>query len=145
MKFLLIPLVALFVNQLIKFIVQIWRKKKYLGNRIIWSLVWVGAFPSAHSAVLASCVYLIWLFQGFGPLFGFSVFVSIIIIYGLLEDKKRQVLWEQYFEKRRDVTIAKIVDTQVLIDFSGHTIVDIICGALLGLITAILLINYFHL
>ncbi len=142
MQYLFIPLAALIVAHLVKFLVFVWRRRNFVGNGLAWSFFWLGSFPSVHSALLASIVYLIGWFQGFGPLFAFAVIVSIIIIYGLLEDKKRQVLYEQYFLSSKDEALARISKEGILMDFSGHKLADVIAGLVIGILVAAILIRY---
>jgi acid phosphatase family membrane protein YuiD len=142
MQYLFIPLVALIVTHLIKFAVFVWRRRNFVGNRVAWSFFWLGGFPSVHSAALASIVYLIGWLQGLSPLFGFAVFVSIIIIYGLLEDNKRQVLYEKYFLSSKNDALIKISKDGVLMDFSGHKLIDVISGVAIGIIVAAVLVRF---
>jgi acid phosphatase family membrane protein YuiD len=89
MKFLFIPLVVYLLNQIIKYFYVLHRNRKIVGNRLFWTFIWVGQFPSAHSAVLASSLTLVYLENGLNAVFGFCVFAALIFIYGLLEDKKK--------------------------------------------------------
>ena len=134
MKYLLIIFAVWAVNQLVKFSFLSFRQRRLPKNRWLWIFIWVGSFPSAYAAVLTSAVYLVALTTGFGAIFAFSVLVSILFIYSLLEDKKRQSIYEEYFTKSSEPSLLRIVQEQVLMDFSGHTLLDVTAGIVLGIL-----------
>ena len=140
MKFVLIPLLSVAVCQVIKLIIYFWHGGKLAKGSILWEGFWVAKFPSSHSALIASSLYLVWLNSGFNAIFGFAFIVSLILVYGLLEDKKRQGVWESYIIKSKDDELRKIVIDRKLYEFSGHTLFEIATGAIIGLITAFLFI-----
>src|SRR5579863_7887783 len=105
MKYLVIPAIVLLLTQLVKFVIFIVRNKPWMGNRFVWSFFWLGSFPSVHSATLASLVYLIGKDTGLSPVFGVAVIIALMLIYGLLEDKKRQQLFEKYFLESSDQSL----------------------------------------
>lgn len=142
MKFILVPLIVYSFNQLLKFFVLLARNRKIRGSRFIWTFLWVGSFPSAHTAVLVSSLYLVGQSQGLGALFGFCFFLVLVIITGLLEDQKRELIYESYFVKSHDVMLKKIVKDKILLDFSGHSFLEIIFGAAEGVIFTFLITQY---
>ena len=142
MIYLFVPLIALVVTHILKFAVFVWRKRNFVGNRVWWSFFWLGSFPSVHSATLTSILYLIWWSQGFTALFGFALIVSIILIYGLLEDNKRQVLYEHYFSSSKNEALVKISQDGILMDFSGHTLLEMVSGGIIGVLVAITALHF---
>lgn len=114
-----------------------------LGDRFTWTFLWVGSFPSAHTAVLTSALYVVGLTQGIGAVFGFCLFVTIIIIYGLLEDHKRQIMYESYFDRSGDPALQKISTDKILLDFSGHHIFDIAFAVIEAITLTYIITNYF--
>ena len=141
MKLFLIPFIVLLVDQVIKFFVIIWKKRKIYGNRFVWSFIWAGQFPSAHTALIASCDTIIWRYYGAGPLFVFCFFVSLVLIYNLVASKKHEILMENYFSKSGDKVLVKIVKDQILMDFSGHTLTEILAGGVLGIVLTLILLG----
>lgn len=133
MKFLLIPIIVYLLNQVIKYFYVLHRRRKIVGNRLFWTFVWVGQFPSAHSAVLASSLTLVYLDNGLNAVFGFCVFAALIFIYGLLEDKKRQTILEDYYVSSDNPAFLQAVKDEILIDFAGHTLLEVIAGILVGI------------
>jgi acid phosphatase family membrane protein YuiD len=134
MKFLFIPLVVYLLNQIIKYFYVLHRNRKIVGNRLFWTFIWVGQFPSAHSAVLASSLTLVYLENGLNAVFGFCVFAALIFIYGLLEDKKRQMILENYYVSSDNPALVQAVKDEILIDFAGHTLLEVIAGIIVGII-----------
>ncbi len=132
MKFLLIPLTVYLLNQIIKYFYVLHRKRNIVGNRLFWTFIWVGQFPSAHSAVLASALTLVYLENGMNAVFGFCVTASLIFIYGLLEDKKRQMILENYYLTSENPALMQAVKDEILIDFAGHTFLEVIAGIIVG-------------
>ncbi len=143
MKFILVPLIVYIVNQLIKFFVLLKRRRNILDNRFSWSVLWVGSFPSAHTAVLTSALYLVGLSQGLGALFGFCLFLALIIIYGLLEDHKRELIFESYFAKSQDLALRTIIKDKILLDFSGHSFFDVVFAVVEGVALTFIITQYF--
>lgn len=143
MKFILVPLLVYAINQLIKFFILLARDRNILGSRLVWSVWWVGGFPSAHAAVLTSALYLVGSTQGLGAVFGFCLFVTIILIYGLLEDKKRQLIYESYFSQSQDPALKKVVSDKILLDFSGHSFYDVAFSVVEALALTFIITNYF--
>lgn len=142
MKFILIPLIVYFFNQVVKLVFLLASRRRIYGELFSWAFIWVGQFPSAHAAVLASCVILIWSQYGVNSLFGLSLFVSLIFLYGFLEDRKRQSLFESYFDKSEDPALKQIARDKILMDFSGHTLLDFAVGIFEGVILTILLLKF---
>ncbi len=141
MKFILIPLFVYFLNQVIKYFYVLHRKRKIVGNRLFWTFIWVGQFPSAHSAVLASALTLVYMENGMNALFGYCVFVALILIYGLLEDKKKQMILENYYISSENPAFLQAVKDEILIDFAGHTFLEVIAGITVGIVLTLYIIR----
>lgn len=140
MKFILIPLLSVVICQVIKFTIYFWRRETLAKVDLFWEGFWVAKFPSSHGALIASALYLLWLTNGFDAIFGFTFTISLLFIYGLLENKKRQELWESYIIKSKDDELRKIVTDRKLREFSGHTFFEIVAGVTIGLITVFLFV-----
>lgn len=92
-----------------------------------------------HLATLSSIAYLFYLKLGVGPLFALTIILAAFVIYGFVEDRKRQLLFEGYLKKSQDPAIRAIARDGKLLDFSGHSIVDVLLGAAFGLVFTILM------
>jgi len=128
MRFILIPLVSVFICQILKIILYIGRREKLSMQNLIWEGFWVGKFPSSHAALIASLLYLLWKDIGFSSVFAFAFFISLLIIYSLLENRKR-----------REIIESHIGENKKLQEFDGHTVFEIISGIVIGIVVAIFL------
>lgn len=143
MKVILVAIVAVAVTQFIK---TIWfyssGKNAHNNHSFFWPTFWMGGFPSSHTAALTSALYVVWKYEGISLLFGFGVVISLLLIYGLLEDKKRQVLFNEYFIQSNDFSLQKIVAEERLLSFSGHSLFEIISGGFVGIIVGITMTTF---
>lgn len=142
MKLLIISIVIILVSQSIKFILHLFRGERISRKLLSWVYIWTGEFPSTHSAIIAGMIYVINREDGFGLLFGFSVIVGAVLIYSLLEDKKRHKLFEEYLSESKDEAMLKIISDKKLLQFNGHELADVVAGLILGLLVAILMDSF---
>lgn len=138
MKLVEIALAILVISWGIKLALFVYKGGKATLDSILWNCVWTGRFPSTHTAVLGGVIYTIWHEEGFSFLFGFSVIVSVIFVYTLLENRKRYLLLKSYYLKSQDVTIKSIVLDGKLDEFEGHTMSEVNAGFILGVAVAAL-------
>lgn len=133
MKIIIISIAAIALTQVIKIIWFYFSANARSRHSFLWPAFWMGGFPSSHAAALVSALYVIWKYDGINLLFGFGFIVSLLVFYGLLEDKKRQVLFEEYFVHSKDSSLQKIVAEGHLLSFSGHSLRDIVVGGCIGI------------
>jgi acid phosphatase family membrane protein YuiD len=108
-----------------------------------WNLrrfVETGGMPSSHSASVAALSTAVGLQEGFASaIFGVTLYFSLIVMYdaaGLRRNAGRQAavlnrLIERHFRHPED-------DTQRLMELLGHTPLEVLVGALLGVVSALL-------
>ncbi|WP_312114191.1 divergent PAP2 family protein [Brevibacillus reuszeri] len=134
MLYALAPFIGWFVSGVTKFLINYLRfgkeARKMVGN---------GGFPSTHTTVMVTTVFLIGLQEGFThPIFGLGVAVTFIIIIdatGLRRAVgKHAAVLNQLAEKRSDWAAAK-----PLRESMGHTRWEIAGGLVLGILLATLL------
>jgi acid phosphatase family membrane protein YuiD len=124
--------VSFLIAQFIKvFSYSIRLKKFYLKG-----LVESGGFPSGHSAVVACLTMMILLEQGFSSLFFAALIFSFIIMYDAMGVRKET-------EKQAKVlmTIVKknrMKNVPELRQFLGHTFLEVLVGASIGVLVALL-------
>ncbi len=141
MKYILIPIVSVVICQVIKLLIYIYKNgsKNLTVKKIVWEGFWVGKFPSSHAALLTSTLSLLVIYSKEPSVIVFAFVVSLILIYSLLEDKKRHEILESYFLKSSDNEIRKIAEDGVLREFNGHSYVELITGVMIGLVIAFML------
>lgn len=125
MNYIYVTIISLIVSQLLKFIFRLIFNHKDNKN-FFWVFIWATGAPSAHSAVLVSNLVLLYQDIGTSPVFMFSSIVSIIFMYNLVADRKRELI--------------RGSSAQTL-NISGHSLFDIFTGILVGLVIGFLYIN----
>lgn len=129
-KVLIIPAIVWFISQLIKLIITLITERRLVFSQ----LVSMGGMPSAHSATVTALAITIGKTQGWGsPLFALSVFFALIVMYDA--GGVRRTVGTQ------SVVLNKILDELLkgnlefderLREFIGHTMLQIVIGAMLG-------------
>ncbi len=125
------------------FLVQGYKGFSHYFRTRRWTLrrfVETGGMPSSHSASVAALSTAVGLHQGFtSPLFGVTLYFSLIVMYdaaGLRRAAGRQAtllnrLIEENWEHRD-------VEAHRLMELLGHTPLEVLVGALLGVASALL-------
>lgn len=113
----------------------------------IWRLFGDGGMPSGHSATVASLATACAFFHGFGSFqFAISFILAIIVCHDAsgvrLETGKQTLVIKEISEFIEKITDHKISDEVKLKEFVGHTSTQVIVGALLGVINAIIFCNF---
>lgn len=139
MKFILAPFIVWVVSQTIKFIVRLLNHKTPSNLKgFFWTYVWAGGPPSTHAAILTSSLYLIWVAVGFSAIFNFCLAITLLWLYDMATDRKRQQLLNVYYTDGAD-NLKKIVSDGYMLDLAGHTVVEIGLGVILGIGMGILI------
>jgi acid phosphatase family membrane protein YuiD len=136
-KVLWISILAWFVAQCIKVILTIILGKKLDLTRFVGS----GGMPSSHSALVVSMSTSIGMQEGFrSVVFALSVAVALIVMYDAAgvrraAGKQAEVLNDilEEFQAHRDIPEEKLKE------LLGHTPVEVIAGAALGILVSIIL------
>jgi acid phosphatase family membrane protein YuiD len=132
-----ISLLAWFIAQFLKVILTIISVKKLDLTRFIGS----GGMPSSHAALVVSLATSIGLQEGFNsPIFALSLVVALVVMYDAAgvrraAGKQAAVLNEIVAELQSLHTIRE----EKLIELLGHTPVEVIAGAALGIIISSLM------
>ena len=131
-----IPIITWFIIQSIKMIVDLLKNKK-LNVRRLWGS---GGMPSAHSALMTSLTTTIAWTEGLdSPLFAASVIMSCVVMYDAAgvrraAGKQARVLNQIIESEGNDINIQ-----EKLIELLGHTPIEVIIGAISGIVIAIIL------
>lgn len=139
MRFIIIPLIVLFLSSVAKLAVRLWQGKRMSWQLVGWVFSWAGGIPSTHSAFITSSVYLVGRYEGFGPVFGFCVVVAVIVMYNLLEDKEQYEWTQKHWQDVLEKLITKITHNEKLWDMYGHTLPEVFAGIAFGLLFAFIL------
>ena len=145
---LLVPIFASFVAQLLKLLVNGIVNKKFSAERL-WG---DGGMPSAHSATVVSLAAMCGFCApgGFGsPYFAIAAMFAFIVMHDALgvrrETGKQAVsiieiadMLNEYFGEKDDE-----IKTDKLKVLVGHTPLQVVCGALVGLVVVLLYLLVF--
>ncbi|WP_378954874.1 divergent PAP2 family protein [Pelosinus sp. sgz500959] len=130
-KYALMPIVAWFAAGTLKFMVNYIRFQKQAVN-----LIGNGGFPSTHSTIMSSTVFLIGLSEGLSsPIFGLGVAVLMITVIDALGI--RRAVGKQAKAINRYMVSGQHSEP-VLRERQGHSPVEVLGGLSLGLLLAYL-------
>lgn len=131
-KYALIPMIAWFAAGTLKFIVNFIRFR-----RQAISLIGNGGFPSTHTTVISSTVFLIGFAEGMSaPVFGLGVAVLMITIIDALGI--RRAVGRHASAINRHILPGNMTEP-VLRERQGHNPVEVLGGLILGVMLAYLL------
>ena len=142
---LVVPTVAWLIAQLLKAIIDAAVNKTFRLSRLVGD----GGMPSGHSATVMSLATIVGLTDGFGSMtFAIAMVFAIIVMHDAIGVRREagkqarmiismvEVLGDYLVEKDKKIRDEKL---KVLV---GHTPLQVVCGALLGIVIAIV---YFYL
>ena len=137
MKFLLAPLVAWTIAQAAKLLLTSFRERR-LNLRV---LAETGGMPSSHSAIVMGLTTAIGKHAGIAsPAFAIALIFSFVVMYdaaGLRRAAGRQAaILNRLVE---DLVHMRGVQEQKLRELLGHTPVEVLAGAVLGVAAGLIL------
>ena len=129
-------LLAWFLAQLIKVILDLALLGKMEWQRFFSS----GGMPSSHSALVVACTTAIGRLYGVeGPLFALAVMVSVVVMYDACNVRRSAGdtarLVNQILAHVEKLTAEDFADD--LREVMGHTPLQVLMGALLGILIAV--------
>jgi acid phosphatase family membrane protein YuiD len=137
----MIPVGSWLTAQIIKIIINLIVNKKFDITRLFGD----GGMPSGHSATVMSLTALVGWGYGFNsPLFAIAGILAIIVMNDAsgvrFEAGKHAVSIKQIAEIMNGMVTSKdqTIRTEKLKELVGHTPLQVLCGALLGIFTAAL-------
>ncbi len=123
---LVVALVAAGSAQLLKFVLYIWYRKRARFERLFGA----GGMPSSHSAMVGALAASIGFEAGFlSPLFAISSVLGIIVLYDAIGVRRTVGLQSKYLNR--------VSDTDDFPEFVGHTPIEVLMGALWGILLGI--------
>jgi len=132
----------MFLSQNIKYIVRLIHKRKFSAKDLVFTFLWASGAPSTHTAIMFSILTQMILFFGIeSPFVLLTLLFMSYEIYRMLNQRKGYEAFETLFGKILDKK-ANQVDFFKLKDMLGHSIFDVVMGALLG--TCIGFASYYY-
>lgn len=126
-KLVIIPLLGVMLSQIIKFIIESIRAKKFLFNRLLNGS---GGIPSSHACLVSSLTSLIYLNYGFNSLFSVSLIFSFIVLYDSFGVRYQVGLQAKVLNELTGYNLKELV---------GHTFFEVLVGVILGIIVSLTL------
>ncbi len=131
-KYAVVPVLAWFAAGTLKFMVNYVRFKSQAVN-----LIGNGGFPSTHTTVMSSTVFLIGLSEGVAsPIFGLGVAVLMIIIIDAMGI--RRAVGKQASAINRYLVVENSQELP-LRERQGHKPIEVLGGLILGFVLAFIL------
>jgi acid phosphatase family membrane protein YuiD len=126
---LLVSIVTWIIVQVLKVIVILVQER-----RVAWNyLVTAGGMPSSHSATVCALCTSIAMTSGLGSVyFSIAFILAVIVMYDAAG--VRQSVGQQSVIINRIVKTHKLEIDQTLREFIGHTHLQVLVGALLGIL-----------
>ena len=137
-KYLYVPLIVWFCIQVFKVITDLIKTKKFNFKRIMGA----GGMPSSHSAVVTSLATLVGIERGFNSTdFAIVAVFALIIMYDATGVRravgKQAAILNQILD---DIHHKKHIEQKRLKELIGHTPKEVLFGAILGILTAIVFV-----
>ena len=139
-------LLGFIIAQVVKCVILLIQAKKRQGkinfSQVMRQLVKSGGMPSGHAASFTAATLYLGLSQGFtSPIFALSACITLIVIYDAINVR--------YAVGEQGKILAQLIKKQKYIlpkpqIIEGHTISQVIVGALIGLIVGWLVFIVFY-
>lgn len=135
-KYIVVPLLLWLFIQIFKVIYDLITTKKFNFKRILGA----GGMPSSHSAVVVGLATLIGKYEGVNtPIFAVALIFSFIVMYDAAGVRraagKQAKLLNQIVETPG---LSGLQVSEKLVEVLGHTPIQVLVGALIGLIVGVI-------
>ena len=135
-KYIYVPVLLWFAIQLFKLLYDLVKTRKFNFKRILGA----GGMPSSHSAVVTSLATLIGKYEGVNTaIFAVSFVMAFVVMYdacGVRRAAGKQAALLNKLVETPGLTGIQV--SEKLVDVLGHTPIQVIVGALIGLIAGLL-------
>jgi acid phosphatase family membrane protein YuiD len=134
-KWLWIPIATWFIIQLFKLIRECLKNKKIDFKRILGA----GGMPSAHTACISSLATSIGISEGFGtPIFALAAVFCFIVMYDAAGVRRAAGKQARVLNKIIENDGKEINVQEKLVEFLGHSPIEVLVGLIVGVLFGIL-------
>ena len=135
-KYIIVPFFVWFGIQLFKFIYDLVKSKKFNFKRLMQA----GGMPSSHSGVVISLTTMIGKNVGINsPLFAVALIFSFIVMYDAAGVRRAAGKQAELLNKIVETPgLTSLQVSERLVEVLGHTPVQVIVGAAIGVIVGLL-------
>lgn len=136
-RYIIVPFGVWFGIQLFKFLYDIIKERKINFKRIMQA----GGMPSSHSAVVVVLTTMIAKAEGLtSPLFGVSLIFSFVVMYDAAGVRRAAGKQAKLLNKIVETPgLSGVEVSERLVEVLGHTPVQVIVGALIGLVVGLII------
>lgn len=133
---LMTALTAWFLAQVLKTITSFWKMKEFNAERLVGS----GGMPSSHTSLVVSLASAVAFHDGFdSPLFAVASVLAAIVMYDAAGVRRAAGKQAKVINKLvREMKVEHTVRDTRLKELLGHTPLEVLAGALLGVSIAYL-------
>lgn len=127
-----------FVAQILKTVIHLIFTRKFVAERLVGS----GGMPSSHSATVCALATAAVFEYGFGSFeFAISLILAIIVMYDAMGVRRetgiQAKLLNDILETFAEMGRSELSTYEKLKEFVGHTPLQVLVGALLGILIAV--------
>ena len=135
-KFVYVPVLLWFFIQCFKVVWDLVATKKFNFKRVLGA----GGMPSSHSAVVCSLAALVGKYTGFdSPTFGIAFILAIVVMYDAAGVRRAAGKQAKLLNKIVETPGLNVIQVQEkLVEVLGHTPLEVLVGAVLGVVVGIL-------
>lgn len=127
------------VAQLLKTIIHMWFNRKFVAERLVGS----GGMPSSHSATVCALVTATGIEYGGGSFqFAVTAILAIIVMYDAMGVRRETGIQAKVLNEMMEMFVKMGKEMSVeekLKEFVGHTPLQVLMGAVLGVLIAVLM------
>ncbi len=136
-RYILVPFGVWFGIQLFKLLYDIVKEKKFNFKRIMQA----GGMPSSHSAVVVVLTTMIAKAEGLtSPLFGVALIFSFVVMYDAAGVRRAAGKQAKLLNKIVETPgLSGVEVSERLVEVLGHTPIQVIVGAVIGLIVGLII------
>lgn len=136
-RYILVPFGVWFGIQLFKLLYDIVKEKRFNFKRIMQA----GGMPSSHSAVVVVLTTMIAKAEGLtSPVFGVALIFSFIVMYDAAGVRRAAGKQAKLLNKIVETPgLSGVEVSERLVEVLGHTPIQVIVGAVIGLIVGIII------
>ena len=136
-------LLTMFLSQSAKYVAKVIKTKHFSVKHLVFTYLWASGAPSTHTSIMFATLTQMILFFGLdSPIVLVTLLFMSYEIYRILNQRRGYEAFEVLFGKILDQK-ANEKDFYKLKDMLGHSIFDIVIGALLGTSIGVVAYHYY--
>mgnify|MGYP003583753468 CR=1 FL=1 len=133
---LISAVIAWFIAQFLKVIIHLFKEKEFDISKFFAS----GGIPSSHSSTVTGLALSVGLTEGFGNVtFAISAIFATIIMY---DASGVRLALSKHAKLLNDFFYGRIKNYKALNELVGHTSYEVVVGAVIGIIIAIIVSKF---